>query len=252
MNCAVHHEAPAVAFCRTCGKPMCVNCRREVRGVIYCEECIATRLGDAAAAQPQPTAYQQVMEQGLGMRVPPLDQGPNPALAAMLGFIPGVGAMYNGQFAKAMIHVVVFVSLIFATDRIGVFGVFIPFWIFYMVFEAYQTAKARRAGSAAPDPLGIDRMFGTQTPPPMGTAVGFAPSANQGQGTQPPPGMVYAPQPEEFRHGPIGAIVLVALGALFLLDTFHVFDARWFARCWPVILIVMGVWIWVRRQPPSQ
>ena len=36
---------------------------------------------------------------------------PHPMLAALLGFIPGVGAMYNGQYAKAIAHVVIFAVL---------------------------------------------------------------------------------------------------------------------------------------------
>ena len=52
-----------------------------------------------------------------------LQPGPNPALATMLGFIPGVGAMYNGQFVKAMIHVLVFVILIAITDQHDFFGI---------------------------------------------------------------------------------------------------------------------------------
>ncbi len=34
MNCAVHPDAPVAAYCRTCGKALCENCKRDVRGVI--------------------------------------------------------------------------------------------------------------------------------------------------------------------------------------------------------------------------
>ncbi len=51
MNCATHSDTAAVAFCRTCGKPLCNNCTRDVRGVIYCEACLAARMeGQAPAA----------------------------------------------------------------------------------------------------------------------------------------------------------------------------------------------------------
>ena len=40
---------------------------------------------------------------------------PNPAAAAVLGLIPGVGAMYNGQFFKGLIHVVIFAVLVSIT-----------------------------------------------------------------------------------------------------------------------------------------
>ena len=51
MNCANHSDTAAVAFCRTCGKPLCNQCTRDVRGVIYCESCLAARMeGQASAA----------------------------------------------------------------------------------------------------------------------------------------------------------------------------------------------------------
>ncbi len=48
MNCATHSDTAAVAFCRTCGKPLCNQCTRDVRGVIYCESCLAARMEGAA------------------------------------------------------------------------------------------------------------------------------------------------------------------------------------------------------------
>ena len=97
--------------------------------------------------------------------------GPSPGLAALLGFIPGVGAMYNGQFVKGMVHVVIFAVLVSAAHVYGVFGLFIAAWIFYQVFEAYQTAKARRDGDPLPDPLGLNEVsnwFSTGMRPPQG------------------------------------------------------------------------------------
>ena len=44
MNCANHPNMPNVAYCRTCGKPLCAGCQRDVQGVIYCENCLAERL----------------------------------------------------------------------------------------------------------------------------------------------------------------------------------------------------------------
>ena len=38
---------------------------------------------------------------------PMSDPGASPGLAFLLGFIPGVGAIYNGQYVKGLIHVVV-------------------------------------------------------------------------------------------------------------------------------------------------
>src|SRR5208282_4550163 len=95
MNCATHSDTAAVAFCRTCGKPLCQTCTRDVRGVIYCEECLAARLDGTTPAPgyvppasgfaPPQTGYQQFMDQGLGVKVRPgPTSGPNPAVAGIL------------------------------------------------------------------------------------------------------------------------------------------------------------------------
>src|SRR5690242_1531496 len=107
MNCAVHPQNEAVAYCRTCGKALCADCKRDVMGAIYCEPCIAARLNAQPATAPGPVIAAPVAP-------PPRPGGPSPVLAACLGFIPGVGAMYNGQFIKAFVHVVIFVMLIIA------------------------------------------------------------------------------------------------------------------------------------------
>src|ERR1017187_5523166 len=112
MNCATHNDVAAVAFCRTCGKPLCNQCTRDVRGVIYCEACLAARMeGTATVAgfvrpQTPPTGYQQFMEQGLGVTVQPGPAtGPNPTAAGILGAIPiALGAVYCGQYAKGLGH----------------------------------------------------------------------------------------------------------------------------------------------------
>ena len=55
------------------------------------------------------------------------------------------------------------------------------------------------------------------------------------------------PQPPDLLESegrkPIGAIVLIGLGVLFLLANFHVLDRDWFSKAWPAGLILLGVWI---------
>ncbi len=140
MNCANHRDVPAVAYCRTCGKPLCSSCARDVHGVIYCEECLASHLS-GVVPPPGSTAVPPGGERPSGL--------PRPGVAAVLGFIPGVGAMYNGEFAKGFVHVLIFATLIWMTDHIsGIFGLGIAAFILYMPIEAYQTARAQRAGIA--------------------------------------------------------------------------------------------------------
>src|ERR1700744_2107334 len=132
MNCANHPDVPAVAYCRTCGKPLCSACARDVRGVVYCEECLASHL--SGTMPPGSTVIPPGTE--------PASDLPSPGLAAVLGFIPGVGAMYNGEFAKGFVHVLIFATLIWMSDHVGdVFGIAVAAFYIYMPIEAYRTAK---------------------------------------------------------------------------------------------------------------
>src|SRR5205823_621505 len=175
MNCAVHTERPATAYCRTCGKALCDTCKRDVMGAIYCEPCLAARMQGAA-----PVAA--------GTPVTVVTDPPSPGLAAALGLIPGVGAMYNGQFVKALIHVAIFVCLIALCQVWGPFGIFIPFFVLYMAFEAHETAKARRMGVQLPDHLGLNRAFGIQETSPAATTVDSTIPGSQVIETTPAPG----------------------------------------------------------------
>jgi TM2 domain-containing membrane protein YozV len=196
----------------------------------------------------------------------------------VLGFIPGVGAFYNGQFAKGFVHVFIFAILTHLASHSDWFGWTVAAWLFYMVFDAYTTAKARVLGQALPDPLGISTLltnFGlgggssnsavgtmgtmgtagvnppaSSVPPPAGTSapVGFVPTdvaAAQAPFVQP------AAQPDTVALSPgglpIGAVILIGLGVIFLLDNLGVLSFRWTAEFWPIILIVIGLWLAFRR-----
>lgn len=224
MNCVNHPDIPRTAFCRTCGKALCANCARNVRGVIYCEDCLAASLHGgsspaAAGAQGvQDQVYQQV-EPRLGPRVSPVPgSGPNPALAGILSVFPGVGAVYNGQYAKGLAHMGIFVLMILGTIHVSglIFGLALGFFCVYQIIDAVRSAKAIQMGQPAPDPFGLAQTFGT------GEKV-------------------------DTSNIPVGALILIGLGALFLLQTLNVpfFDMD---RVWPVILIAVGVWLFAKRQ----
>lgn len=219
MNCANHPDIAAAAYCRTCGKPLCSNCTRDVKGVIYCENCLADRL---QGVQPPPTVYQQVMDQGLGMKVqPPPSSGPNPAVAGILaGFFPfGVGAVYTGQYAKGLAHLLIFVGLIVGMgqrsplDTLCAFA--FAFFYVWQIIDAVRTAHAVQAGQPAPDPLGLGQVFG-------------------------------AGEKVDTSKVPVAAILLIGMGALFLLQTMGVFQFN-VDRLWPLFLIALGIWLFARR-----
>jgi TM2 domain-containing membrane protein YozV len=242
MNCAVHNQIQAVAYCRTCGKALCEDCKRDVMGAIYCEPCIAARLQSSTAGATVPGAIPP----------PPMSVpgAPNPVVAGILGFIPGVGAMYNGQFVKAFAHVVIFVMLIIAASNIHwAFGWMIAFFVVYMAFEAYKTAEAKRHGLPAPDPLGLDKMFGlqesqiysTDVPPMVNTGAAYPPVPPPSQPTTP---LQVEPPPPPQDNAPIGAIVLIGLGLLFLLQNLGVLRMH---HLWPLFLIGIGLWLAYKR-----
>jgi hypothetical protein len=219
MNCTVHPEAAATAYCRTCGKALCEHCAHSVRGVVYCEDCIATRLHDTVPAAPAAG-----FAPGTPVAPVVVTRGPSPGLAFFLGLIPfGIGAFYNGQFIKGIVHALVFIMLVYGANTAPgdsglevLFGLLIPLWIFYMAFDAYRTAKALQAGQPAPsDPFGLN-LIGTG-------------------------------QPMNLSRAPVGPIILIALGILFLFNTMGWLHFWWLHRTWPVILIVLGVWLFIKR-----
>ena len=114
MKCAVHPDVDATGFCRNCGKPMCPVCVRPVRDVLYCEDCLANVMGHPAPSASV-AAFAPDIATGQVSVPPPVGPraavGPNPALAFFLGFLPGLGAFYNEQYGKGVIHLAIFLFL---------------------------------------------------------------------------------------------------------------------------------------------
>ena len=252
MNCANHPDVPAVAYCRTCGKPLCSACVRDVHGVVYCEECLASRLN---ATMPPPGAS------AVPPGADPRSGLPSPTLAAVLGLIPGVGAMYNGEFAKGFVHVLIFATLIWMSDHVnGVVGIAVAAFYIYMPIEAYKTAKARQMGLPAPDPFGFNNWFSAGAPPVQpaaGTPSSFVPPVAPTGMDVPPAAVVGSVPPVEpvvdadcgsGSRVPVGAVILIGLGVLFLLDELGALHFDWIWRFWPLILIAIGIRVLMQRQ----
>jgi TM2 domain-containing membrane protein YozV len=219
MNCVNHPETTATAFCRDCGKPMCQECQRPALGSVYCAEHVPV----VSAPPPPPRPSQPYTPYSAPpQNIPPADAGAHPTLALILGFIPGVGAIYNGQYAKGLIHVVVFGLLVsLASSHVGAFeplvGLLIAAWVFYMAFEAFHTARNRRQGASVEE---FSSLFDVRP-----------------------------------THGrfPAGAILLIALGFILLLDTPAIISMETLERYWPVGLIVCGIYmLWARVTPRSR
>lgn len=213
MNCANHPDLPAVAFCRNCGKPLCVNCQRMAQGTVFCDEhAPGTPFGSPYATPPGASPYAQAADPYSGhSRV-------SPGLAFVLGWIPGVGAIYNGQYAKGLIHAVI-LGLIISIQSSGasaglepLFGLLAALWVFYMAFEAYHTAQKRQRGEPVDE---FSSVF------PMGPRVG--------------------------RGFPVGPVLLIIIGVIFLLNTLELVRLYEILRYWPVFLIALGAYMLYAR-----
>jgi hypothetical protein len=141
--------------------------------------------------------------------------GSSPAIAFLLGLIPGVGAIYNGQYAKGLVHAVVFGLLVTAisSGRLHGFeplvGILIGVFVFYMSLEAFHTARKRALGQPVEE---------------------FSSLAGSGE--------------DGF---PTGAVVLIGLGCLLLLNTLDLISMETVLRFWPVGLILIGVYMLYTR-----
>jgi TM2 domain-containing membrane protein YozV len=139
----------------------------------------------------------------------------SPAAAGILsGIFPGAGQLYNGEPTKALLFFIIFagtISMMPHGPHPFLPLVFAGFY-FYQIIEAVQTAKAinQKAllqGEPAP----------AMTPPAEADA---SPARS---------GSVF------------WGIVLMALGAIFLLSNFEIIDYERIFDFWPVIVIIIGL-----------
>jgi len=246
-RCAQHPETAAASYCRTCGKAICRECERAVRGVIYCEDCLAGRL-QGIPAQAAATAAPH--------------SAPKPFIAVLLAAILpfGVGQAYNGQYARGIVHLVVFSVLVWGADNTGsassIFGIGIAAFYFYQIFDAHRSAHALAEGRPAPDPFGLDNLLGrhsglvpTPSTPagaasPSGSAVSVdEPSTIQLRRLRTPAigATATGTVGESSSKLPTGAIVLIVLGVVFLLGHSGIMRWFWIGSTWPLVFIAIGV-----------
>jgi hypothetical protein len=191
---------------------MCSSCVRPVRDVLYCEDCLATIMGIPGAPPAGVMNAAPTSTSALPPAPVQTSRGNSPGAAFILGFIPGLGAVYNGEYNKALIHIVVFAAMIVGLNSdIGdsadvVLSLLLAGFVLYMAFDAHRTARARLAGETSLDPI------------------------------------------ESWsKNRPIGPMILIALGALFLLNNFSWFPFYRIGRLWPLILIGVGVLLFRNR-----
>ncbi|MDE0295291.1 MAG: DUF5668 domain-containing protein [Bryobacterales bacterium] len=138
-------------------------------------------------------------------------------MAFVLGLIPGVGAVYNGHYAKAVFHVVVFGGVMTLIGS-GVSGELDPLLIMfalmffiYMPVEASRTAKALQRGEPVDEFSGLLSLVhaGSRLP-----AIGIA---------------------------------FIVLGFTFLLQSLGYWRIPSLLPYWPVSLIALGIYMLYRH-----
>ena len=202
-------EQKAAGYCRICGKALHEAETRAAGGTIYCAEHVP-------ASPPPPPPSQATPLPGSPYAAPSSAAGDSsPGLAFILGLIPGVGAIYNSQYVKGFVHVVIFGLLIAILDTglgslSALFGILLGVWVLYMAFEAFHTAKKKQRGEAVDE-------FSSLVP------------LRIQEGSK------------------LGPILLIAGGGFFLLVTLDLIEFIHVVRFWPVLLIVLGVYMLFSR-----
>ena len=152
MQCANHPDAAASAYCSTCGKALCSDCISPDRTPVLCPECEQER--KARQVSSLPPIPLTTNPPGTGFSIPPLPATVGypycpPGVSLLLGFIPGVGSICNGDYFKAFLQVLIFGSLVSLsgsneTGDLGpLFGILTAAVYLYMPFDAYHAAKKR-------------------------------------------------------------------------------------------------------------
>jgi hypothetical protein len=173
-------------FCGACSRALCSECSHQIKGKIYCQDCLVRGAEWAAAVKD--------------LRIPT----DAPKRAAALSLIPGMGAVYNGDYQKAITQFAVFAALSIMGDNIhGIFGFGAFVFLIFTMFDSYRTAEVK---------------LRTRIEQPL----------------EPQP-------PAKDRTVAAWGILLIGLGCIFLLKNFIHFD--FIGRLWPLVFIALGAYL---------
>lgn len=190
MKCHYHPGFDSTGTCSVCSRFLCDSCSHRVKGRVFCQDCLVRGAELAGLARSSEFANF------------------SPARAAFFGLVPGIGAVYNRQYTKAVAHIGVFSALVVLADvASGIFSLAaFAFWVFTIV-DAYRSAEA----------ILRDRLAHPES----------AADADS----------------EKIRL-PLWGSILILLGLLFFLDNLGAVDledALWFV--WPLIFVGLGIYM---------
>src|SRR6266566_9392069 len=138
LYCSYHPKNASVVQCNQCARQLCSACDHRIRGFPFCQDCIVAGV-ELLRQSSQSNASHVFIRKS------------SPFVATLLSFVPGLGAAYNGQTSKAIVHFAIFASffqMAVLTQGLqffilGVLGT----WLFAAV-DACRTAQLMRAGLA--------------------------------------------------------------------------------------------------------
>jgi hypothetical protein len=183
MKCLYHPSVDSQEFCTTCSKPLCAECSHHIKGKCYCQDCLVRGAEWAAAAKDLPAT------------------AGSPKKAAWCALIPGMGAVYNGEYQKAVTYFAVFAALSVMGNRIdGIFGFGASVFLIFTIFDAYRTAQAKRR-------LSLESGAHAEPPSQEGIVISWG-------------------------------IFLIVLGVLFLLQ--NIIPIHFLNRLWPLVFVGLG------------
>jgi hypothetical protein len=134
------------------------------------------------------------------------------AAGILSGFFPGIGQIYNGQYGKGVLFLVIFIGLITMQPHAGqpFQALLLAGFYIFQIIEAVQAAKEiNQAALAAEAPEAAAAPAAPAAPPKSGSIFWGA--------------------------------VLMAVGTVFLLGNFEIIDYDQIFTYWPAVVIVIGI-----------
>jgi hypothetical protein len=187
MNCSNHLSVASQGQCSACGKALCSECLYKVKSKPFCQDCII-----------QGAEWAPIIK---GRRL----STKGPKWAAFCALIPGIGAVFNGEYLKAIAYFSVFAWLATMADHVGgIFGFAAAVFLVFTMFDAYRTAEANAR---------------------KGLAFGNNPDNSESQ------------EKAALEWG----ILLIVMGVLFLL--IKIIPNNYIQVLWPVVFILLGAYL---------
>jgi hypothetical protein len=139
----------------------------------------------------------------------------SPTLAGILSIIfPGTGALYNGNYLKGIVLIIIFAGLVSIQGRGGQPFVALLLAGFY-IFQIIDAVNEAKSAKVQPETAGQTGLKAVELP---GTMETTNPSGSISWG-----------------------IILLLLGGLFLLANFDIITYESFIDYWPLILVGLGL-----------